>query len=67
MNNQFCIQEYVRMLGKKLVFEFNKAGMKFIVNEDQANTYHNYESVISVEEVKSVASMTEVKDAVKKI
>ena len=123
MNNQFSTQEYVRMLGKELVFEFDKAGMtthphavgsgrensarmklknilpagvgvgsgfvidsfgntsqqcdiilyeenfsmKFIVNEDQANTYYNCESVIAVGEVKSVASMTEVKDAVKKL
>ena len=27
MNNQFSTQEYVRMLGKELVFEFDKAGM----------------------------------------
>lgn len=123
MNNQFSTQEYIRMLGKELVFEFDKAGitthphavgsgrensarmklknilpagvgigsgfvidsygntsqqcdiilyeenfaMKFTANEDQANTYYNCESVIAVGEVKSVASMTEIKDAVKKL
>ena len=123
MNNQFSTQEYIRMLGKELVFEFDKAGitthphavgsgrensarmklknilpagvgigsgfvidsygntsqqcdiilyeenfaMKFTVNEDPANTYYNCESVIAVGEVKSVASMTEIKDAVKKL
>lgn len=123
MNNQFSTQEYIRMLGKELVFEFDKAGMtthpyavgsgrensarmklknilpvgvgigsgfvidsygntsqqcdiilyeenfamKFTVNEDQANTYYNCESVIAVGEVKSVASMAEIKDAVKKL
>ena len=27
MNNQFSTQEYIRMLGKELVFEFDKAGI----------------------------------------
>lgn len=27
MNNQFSTQEYIKMLGKELVFEFDKAGM----------------------------------------
>ena len=27
MNNQFSTQECIRMLGKELVFEFDKAGM----------------------------------------
>lgn len=39
--------------------------MKFSVNGNQANTYFNCESVIIVGDVKSVVSMTEVKDAVK--
>lgn len=49
-----------------ILYEENFA-MKFTVNEDQANTYYNCESVIAVGEVKSVASMTEIKDAVKKL
>lgn len=49
-----------------ILYEENFA-MRFIVNEDQANTYYNCESVIAVGEVKSVASMTEVKDAVIKL
>lgn len=123
MKDSFSTQDYIKMLGEELVFEFNKAGMtthphavgsgrensarmklknilpagvgvgsgfvidsygntsqqcdiilyeenfsmKFTVNEDHANTYYNCESVIAVGEIKSVASMTEVKDAVDKL
>lgn len=49
-----------------ILYEENFA-MRFIVNEDHANTYYNCESVIAVGEVKSVASMTEVKDSVIKL
>ncbi len=123
MNESFNTQEYIKMLGEELVFEFNKAGMtthphavggsrensariklknilpagvgvgsgfvidsygntsqqcdiilyeenfamKFNVNGNSENTYYNCESVIAVGEVKSVASMTEVKDAIIKL
>ena len=123
MNESFNTQEYIKMLGEELVFEFNKAGMtthphavgggrensariklknilpagvgvgsgfvidsygntsqqcdiilyeenfamKFNVNGNSENTYYNCESVIAVGEVKSVASMTEVKDATIKL
>lgn len=49
-----------------ILYEENFA-MKFNVNEDLENTYYNCESVIAVGEVKSVASMTEVKDAIIKL
>lgn len=49
-----------------ILYEENFA-MKFAVNDDQANTYYNCESVIAVGEVKSVASMTEVRDTIKKL
>ncbi len=123
MQSHFNTQEYVKMLGEELVFEFCKAGMtthphavgggrensarmklknilpagvgigsgfvidsfgntsgqcdiilyeenlamKFVVNDDQTNAYYNCESVIAVGEVKSVASMTEIRDAVDKL
>lgn len=49
-----------------ILYEENFA-MKFAVNNDQANTYYNCESVIAVGEVKSVASMTEIRDAINKL
>ena len=49
-----------------ILYEENFA-MKFIVNGDYTNTYYNCESVIAVGEIKSVASMTEVKDAIDKL
>lgn len=49
-----------------ILYEENFA-MKFTVNDDQANTYYNCESVIAVGEIKSVARLPEVKDAINKL
>lgn len=41
--------------------------MKFVINGDTTNTYYNCESVIAVGEIKSIATMTEIRDAVDKL
>lgn len=40
--------------------------LKYSHNEDESNTYYNCESVIAVGEIKSTASITEIKDALGK-
>lgn len=49
-----------------ILYEENFA-MKFTINDDQANTYYNCESVIAVGEIKSTAKLSEVKDAIDKL
>jgi hypothetical protein len=49
-----------------ILYEENFA-LKFIVNEDEPNAYYNCESVIAVGEVKSDATITDVRDAVDKL
>jgi hypothetical protein len=64
----FVIDSYGNTSGQCDIILYEEAfAMKFSINGDEQNAYYNCENVIAVGEVKSDASIKEVKDAIGKL